>query len=38
MGFIDDIKENIKGAEKAGLKTFWLNDEMEMNVVFKDFI
>ncbi|MCF6242126.1 MAG: HAD family phosphatase [Draconibacterium sp.] len=32
--FIDDLKENIEGAEKAGLKTFWLKDGMEMAEIF----
>ncbi|NQU84260.1 MAG: HAD family phosphatase [Mariniphaga sp.] len=34
--FVDDIQENIEGAEKAGLKTFWLKEELEMNEIFKD--
>jgi glucose-1-phosphatase len=34
--FVDDLKENIEGAEKAGLKTFWLKEGMELNEVFKN--
>ncbi|MBN1819556.1 MAG: HAD family phosphatase [Prolixibacteraceae bacterium] len=33
--FIDDVEENIKGAEKAGLKTFWLKKGLELGEVFK---
>ena len=32
--FVDDLKDNIKGAEKAGLKTFWLKNGMEMVEIF----
>lgn len=32
--FIDDLEKNIIGAEKAGLKTFWLKDGMEMVDIF----
>ena len=32
--FVDDLKENIEGAEKAGLKTFWLKEGMEMADIF----
>ena len=32
--FIDDLKDNIEGAKKAGLKTFWLKDGMEMAEIF----
>ncbi len=32
--FIDDLKENIDGAKKAGLQTFWLKDGMEMAEIF----
>ncbi len=32
--FIDDLEENIEGAEKAGLKTFWLKEGMEMADIF----
>jgi putative hydrolase of the HAD superfamily len=32
--FVDDLKKNIKGAEEAGLKTFWLKPEMEMTEIF----
>ena len=32
--FVDDIVENILGAEKAGLKTFWLKDGMDIREVF----
>lgn len=32
--FVDDLEKNIKGAQKAGLKTFWLKPEMEMSEVF----
>jgi putative hydrolase of the HAD superfamily len=28
--FIDDLEKNISGAQKAGLKTFWLQKGMEM--------
>ncbi len=28
--FIDDLKPNIDGAQKAGFKTFWLEDGMEI--------
>ena len=32
--FIDDLQVNIEGAKKAGLKTFWLKDGMEMAEIF----
>jgi glucose-1-phosphatase len=32
--FVDDLEKNIAGAEKAGLKTFWLKDGMEVSEVF----
>ncbi len=32
--FIDDLEDNIKGAERAGLKTFWLKNGMEMAEIF----
>lgn len=32
--FIDDLEKNISGAEKAGLKTFWLKDGMEVTEIF----
>jgi putative hydrolase of the HAD superfamily len=32
--FIDDLEKNIIGAEKAGLRTFWLNNGMEMAELF----
>jgi len=32
--FIDDLEKNIVAAEKAGLKTFWLTEEMEMAELF----
>jgi putative hydrolase of the HAD superfamily len=32
--FVDDLIENITGAEKAGLKTFWLKNGMEMVAIF----
>jgi glucose-1-phosphatase len=32
--FVDDLEKNILGAEKAGLKTFWLKDGMEVADVF----
>lgn len=32
--FIDDLEKNILGAEKAGLKTFWLKEGMEMADLF----
>ena len=33
--FIDDLEKNIIGAQKAGLKTFWLKDGMEMTEIFE---
>ncbi len=36
--FIDDLKPNIEGAEKAGLKTFWLKDGMEITSVLPSVI
>ncbi len=32
--FIDDLEKNIIGAGKAGLKTFWLKEGMEMSEIF----
>jgi len=32
--FIDDLEKNIIGAQKVGLKTFWLKDGMEMTEIF----
>ncbi|MFW5823224.1 MAG: HAD family hydrolase [Tangfeifania sp.] len=32
--FIDDLEKNILGAQKAGLKTFWLKPEMELSEIF----
>jgi putative hydrolase of the HAD superfamily len=32
--FVDDLEKNISGAEKAGLKTFWLRGGMEVSEVF----
>lgn len=32
--FVDDLEANVKGAEKAGLKTFWLKNGMEMAEIF----
>ena len=32
--FIDDLEKNIIGAEKAGMKTYWLNNGMEMAELF----
>jgi putative hydrolase of the HAD superfamily len=32
--FVDDLKENIEGAKKVGLKTFWLKEGMEMADIF----
>ncbi|WP_303923013.1 HAD family phosphatase [Draconibacterium sediminis] len=32
--FIDDLKDNIDAAQKAGLKTFWLQNGMEMTELF----
>lgn len=32
--FIDDLEKNILGAEKAGLKTFWLKEGMEVTEIF----
>lgn len=32
--FVDDLEKNIEGAQKAGLKTFWLRDGMEMAEIF----
>ncbi|SHF44383.1 putative hydrolase of the HAD superfamily [Mariniphaga anaerophila] len=32
--FVDDLKENIAGAEKAGLKTLWLEEGMEVSELF----
>jgi len=35
--FVDDLEENIAGAEKAGLQTFWLKKGMEFSEVFPAF-
>lgn len=32
--FVDDLETNLAGAEKAGLKTFWIKEGMEMAEVF----
>lgn len=32
--FVDDLEKNIRGAEAAGLKTFWLKEGMEMAEIF----
>jgi len=32
--FVDDLEKNIRGAEAAGLKTFWLQEGMEMAEIF----
>ncbi len=32
--FVDDLEKNITGAQKAGMKTFWLKSGMEMAKVF----
>jgi glucose-1-phosphatase len=32
--FVDDLEKNIVGAEKAGLKTFWLKKGMELSEIF----
>ena len=32
--FIDDLEKNIVAAEKAGLKTFWLTEELEIAELF----
>ncbi len=32
--FIDDLEKNIIGAQQSGLKTFWLNDGMELTEIF----
>lgn len=32
--FIDDLEKNIIGAQRAGLKTFWLKDGMELTSIF----
>lgn len=34
--FIDDSKDNIEGAQKAGLKGFWLQPDMELAKVFEN--
>ena len=33
--FVDDLEDNIKGAEKAGLKTFWFKKGLDFNKEFK---
>ncbi|NOY97438.1 MAG: HAD family phosphatase [Chlorobi bacterium] len=35
--FVDDLMENIEGAEKAGLKGFWLPPGMDITEVFADY-
>lgn len=32
--FVDDLEKNILAAEKAGLRTFWLKEGMEMSELF----
>ena len=32
--FVDDLEENILAAQKAGFKTFWLKEDMEMADLF----
>ena len=32
--FVDDLENNIEGAQKAGLNTFWLREGMEMAEIF----
>ena len=32
--FVDDLEKNILGAQKAGLRTFWLKPEMELSKIF----
>jgi putative hydrolase of the HAD superfamily len=32
--FIDDLEKNIIGAQQSGLKTFWLQDGMELTTIF----
>lgn len=32
--FVDDLEKNISGAEKAGLRTFWLKEGLEVAEVF----
>lgn len=32
--FIDDLEKNIAGADKAGLKTFWLNNGTDVTEIF----
>ena len=32
--FVDNLEKNILGAQKAGIKTFWLKPEMEMTKIF----
>lgn len=32
--FVDDLEKNTIGAEKAGLKTLWLKEGMEMSEIF----
>jgi glucose-1-phosphatase len=36
--FVDDLERNIESAQKAGLKTFWLKDGMEMADIFSSII
>ena len=35
--FIDDLEHNIEGAKKAGLKTFWLKNGMEITEALNSF-
>jgi len=32
--FVDDLEKNILAAKKAGLKTFWLKEGLEMSDLF----
>jgi putative hydrolase of the HAD superfamily len=32
--FIDDLKKNVIGAQKAGLKTYWLNEGKDLSELF----
>ncbi len=33
--FVDDLEKNIRGAQKAGLKTYWLKNGTELTEVFR---
>ena len=35
--FVDDLEKNILGAQKAGIKTFWLKQEMDFKNIFYKF-